>query len=285
MMDMRCLEHRLTADERDTFERDGYFIIENALEPDHVARLLALTDRIDTQARAERGLGPTELLSFRDFVGKDAEYIELVDYYRTFPKVWDILGWNIQVYHTHLNVTPPSGATNGQRDRGLSWHQDSDRLNKEIESSPRPRISLKVAFFLTDCTEPDRGNFYVIPGSHLKDQVEFPNNDRHSEISFGHPVLVPAGSAVFFDRRIWHSASTNHWHSPRKVLFYGYSYRWLRPRDDMTVLGHDDRLDPIRRQLFGAAPTGGYGFTSPTPEDVPLRGWLEEHVGSEAVMA
>jgi hypothetical protein len=44
-----------------------------------------------------------------------------------------------------------------------------------------------------------------------------------------------------------------------------------------------NRLDPIRKQLFGNAPTGGYGFTSPTDEDVPLRGWLSEHLGEEAV--
>ena len=87
---------------------------------------------------------------------------------------------------------------------------------------------------------------------------------------------------MFFDRRIWHSASANYWVEPRKALFYGYSYRWLRPRDDMTVAHYWDRLDPIRRQLFGAAPSGGYGYTSPTDEDVPLRGWLREHVGEEA---
>jgi ectoine hydroxylase len=66
-------------------------------------------------------------------------------------------------------------------------------------------------------------------------------------------------------------------------LFYGYSYRWFRPRDDVTMDHWWDRLDPIRKQLFGNAPTGGYGFTSPTDEDVPLRGWLSEHLGEEAV--
>ncbi len=281
-MDIRCLDHRLTADERATFERDGYFIIENALEPAQVERLLTITDRVDAKERTARGLGPQDKLSVRDFVGRDAEFIELVDYYKTFAKVFDILGWNIQLYHSHLNVTP---AETNVEAKGLSWHQDSDRLNKELETSPRPRISLKVAFFLTDCSQPNRGNFYVVPGSHLTDDIGLPNGNRRVELPSGRAVLAPAGSALFFDRRIWHSASANTWHTPRKVLFYGYSYRWLRPRDNMTIEGFDDRLDPIRRQLFGAAPTGGYGYTSPQPEDVPLRGWLEEHIGAEAVMA
>ena len=49
----------------------------------------------------------------------------------------------------------------------------------------------------------------------------------------------------------------------RKVMFYGYSYRWLQPRDDMTVEHLMDRSDPIRRQLLGASPSGGFGYASP----------------------
>ncbi len=60
------------------------------------------------------------------------------------------------------------------------------------------------------------------------------------------------------------------------MLFYGYSYRWLRPRDDMTVAHYLDRCDPIRQQLLGVTHSGGRGYTSPTSEDVPLRVWLEE---------
>ena len=67
------------------------------------------------------------------------------------------------------------------------------------------------------------------------------------------------------------------------MLFYGYSYRWLKPRDDMTVAHYMERSDPVRRQLLGAGPTGGMGFTSPKEEDVPLREWIREHLGEEAV--
>ena len=56
---------------------------------------------------------------------------------------------------------------------------------------------------------------------------------------------IALGRALFFDRRLWHSASANYWDVPRRVLFYGYSYRWLRPRDDMTVDHYLDKCDPI----------------------------------------
>ena len=98
------------------------------------------------------------------------------------------------------------------------------------------------------------------------------------------PVCVRPGTAVFFDRRLWHSGSNNHWHTARRVLFYGYSYRWLRPRDNMSVEHYLDRCDPIRKQLLGVSYTGGLGYTSPSDEDVPLKAWLEEHLGVEAVI-
>ncbi|GIT39249.1 MAG: hypothetical protein Ct9H300mP8_04450 [Gammaproteobacteria bacterium] len=44
-------------------------------------------------------------------------------------------------------VTPPLPEGYEPRAARLGWHQDSGRLNLDIESSPRPRISLKVGFF------------------------------------------------------------------------------------------------------------------------------------------
>jgi ectoine hydroxylase-related dioxygenase (phytanoyl-CoA dioxygenase family) len=206
--------------------------------------------------------------------------LELVDLPKTFARVFGLLGWNIQLYHSHLNLSPPEDPARGH---GFGWHQDSGRLNEELETDPQPRISLKVGFFLTDCSQPGRGNFYVVPGSQLQKTMVFPGGNRRSELAGGVPVLVPAGSAVFFDRRLWHSTSANHWHSARKVLFYGYSYRWLRPRDEVTLDEHlNARMDPIRQQLFGASPTGNYGYTSPEAVDVPLKSWIETNVGAEA---
>ena len=55
-----------------------------------------------------------------------------------------------------------------QTPKRLGWHQDSGRVNRDLEGDPRPRISLKVAFFLTDTSVAGRGNFSVVPGSHRR---------------------------------------------------------------------------------------------------------------------
>ena len=82
-------------------------------------------------------------------------------------------------------------------------------------------------------------------------------------------------------RRSWHTASPNWSDVTRKVLFYGFGYRWLRTKDDMTVQSLWAQSGAIRRQLLGAG-TNANGYYSPTDADVPLRGWLREHSPADA---
>lgn len=82
---------------------------------------------------------------------------------------------------------------------------------------------------------------------------------------------------MIFDRRIWHTATPNFASFDRKILFYGYSFRWLRPRSDIALdKEFIDALDPVQRQLLGIGASNMSG-TSPLPEDVPLKGWIEEN--------
>ena len=280
-MDAGCLKHCLTEEESQTFERDGFFIVHDAVPPPLVAKLVAAVDRLDREYRQRDGISRRELIHILDFIGRDPSFLTLLDWPQTFPKVWGILGWNIQLYHSDMIISPPDPSKDPCRKRRLEWHQDSGRLNLELEGDPRPRVSLKIGFFLTDTSEPGRGNFCIIPGSHRRNELRMPQ-DGMSDPEDALTVCVPSGTAVFFDRRLWHSGSPNHSDLARRVLFYGYSYRWLRPRDDMTVEHLFDQCDPIRRQLLGAS-TGGMGYTSPEDRDVPLKLWLKEHLGGSAL--
>ena len=281
-MDSTCLQHTLTEEERRQFAEDGFFIVRDVLPLDLVAQLIPIVDRLAAEYRPKKGLEKHQMHNLFDFIGKDELFLELLDWPKTFAKVFGILGWHIQLYHSHLIVTPPLDGVTPKRKR-LGWHQDSGRLNLDLETHPRPRVSLKVAYFLTDCTETNRGNFHAVPGSHLKNKLEMPTNEDLDPPG-AVPIQVAAGDAVFFDRRIWHAAGHNFSPDARRALFYGYSYRWLRPRDDMTVEHLMDRCDPIRQQLLGAGPSGGHGYTSPKEEDVPLKEWIREHLGDEAVV-
>ena len=270
-MNPDCLEHILTDAERERFNTQGYLVVENALDAAMCARVIAVMDRVDARERTEALAG--KLLSVPNVLGEDPTLVDLVDWPTTFPKVWGILGWNIYSYHSHLDVTPNESAQ--AQDWRVAWHQDSMRVNDEIESDPRPRLSLKIGFYLTDVSVPGRGNTLIVPGSHLQNAIDCPQDGR-SNPPGAEPLCVPAGSALLLDRRTWHSRSANESDFTRKVMWLGYSYRWLRPKDEMTVEHLYPALPPIRRQLLGAGVSAN-GTYDPTPEDVPLRTWLEEH--------
>ncbi|RKU22049.1 hypothetical protein C6500_05075 [Candidatus Poribacteria bacterium] len=280
-MNPLCLEHCLTETEKQQFEDNGFFVVENAIPQKMVDKLIAAVDRVGAEHLEKDTLPPDARFNLLDFVGRDDSFIELLDWHTTFPKVWGILGWNIKLYHSHLIVLPPLPPEERDQQKRLGWHQDSGRLNFELEGDPRPRVSLKVAFFLTDTSVPGRGNFSVVPGSQKSNTLEMPD-DPTADPEGATPVFAKPGTAVFFDRRLWHSAGRNTSDITRKVLFYGYSYRWLQPRDDMTVEHYMEGSDPIRQQILGKS-TGGHGFTSPGEKDVPLRAWIQENLGSDAV--
>ena len=187
------------------------------------------------------------------------------------------MGWNIQLYHAQLTVAPPLPSDTYREPKRLGWHQDSPVLNQELGTDPTPMISLKMEFFLTYTRETDRGNFYIITGSHLLNKIP-PDEGLNPQVAI--PVCIPAGSAVIFDRRIWHAGNPNYWTETRRVLFYGYSYRWLRFRDNMTnAEQYRDTCSPIQSQLLFPPKTWGPGSS----DDLPLKNWMEEHLAKDSV--
>ena len=152
-------------------------MLEGVLDDEQVATLSAAVDHL-YHAQLKNGHDPRTALFYPNFIPTDPLFANLVDNAQVLPKVWGILGWNIYLYHAHLIVTPPAGVP--RDDKTFGWHQDSGRVNLEMEGHPRPRLSLKVAYFLSDTSVEGRGNFWVIPGSHLWDTLERPATARGS---------------------------------------------------------------------------------------------------------
>ena len=264
--------HGLTTEERKRFDEEGFFVVRDALDPATVDALREIADGYLGRLR-DRGADEHAYLNRHDLVGRHPLFLSLMTWPTVFHKVWQVLGWNIQVFHTQLLVTPTSDPSQPPGPTG--WHQDNDRMNVEFEVEFQPRVSMKVGYFLADIPEPGMGNFCVIPGSHLT---------RAPDESAGIEVVAGAGDAVVFDRRLWHSGSTNQSPVTRRVLFYGYSYRWLRPKSDMKVtsLPEFEAFDPIDRQLLGVC-TSANGYYTPGPADVPLREWIAANIGVDAL--
>jgi hypothetical protein len=270
-MDASVLENIPTKEQLQHFDEQGFLIVPDALSQDECDRLEILVDAIWEEQKA---CGNEGNLFYPNFVGRDQAFIDLLDNPVVFPIVWSILGWNIYLYHSHLGVSPQEAPETEPVKEPLGFHQDSGRVNRDLETAQRPRISLKVAYWLSDVSEPGRGNFHIVPGSHLTDTITKPD-DRNPDGAI--PVCAKRGDAVFFDRRLWHARSPNHSPIVRKAVFCGYGYRWIRTKDDTTIRPDlFKNCDPIRRQLLGDG-TNCNGFFSPKDEDVPLKTWLEEH--------
>ena len=68
------------------------------------------------------------------------------------------------------------------------------RVNDEIESDPRPRLSIKLGYDRTDVSEPGRGNTLIVPGSHLQNEIDL-EQDGQSIPDEAEPVCVRPGGA------------------------------------------------------------------------------------------
>lgn len=229
---------------RARFERDGFVRIPGALTDAEVMRYRRAVDRVAAEHVSEG-----TMLHRLAFLGEDPSFVKLLDHRATLPLVRQVLGDNIHCYHCHLDVHP--GA---ETPRAVwLWHQDGGVMNRDLETSPRPRLSVKVAFFLSDVSIPGRGNLVVLPGSQRTDRME-PPADGSNDLPGAQPILASAGDAVMFDRRLWHMRSPNTSDVTRRVLFLAYAYRWIRPRDDMPIPADVVAgASPAQRQLLGIA--------------------------------
>jgi ectoine hydroxylase len=264
---------------RAEFDRDGFTVIRGALPPAEIARYTDALDRAYRAATAAGELTAGDSLHQLSAVAHRPETAGLIDHPATFPYVWSILGWNIHVYHSHLDVHPPLPAPRPFR---FEWHQDGGRQNREIETDPRPRLSVKLAYWLSDLSQPGRGNFKVVPGSHRTNWIAGP---PRRDLVWPDPdgaveVTASPGDVVLFDRRLWHARSDNYSKYTRKAVFFGYTYRWIAIRDENDSIWSSPlagRLSPVQRQLLGGlGRDDGDHAWGHEPGSTPLYGWLAE---------
>jgi phytanoyl-CoA dioxygenase PhyH len=267
----------ITDAQRARLGSQGLLAIPGALAPGLVGRLTNAIDRVYAEEGAQGRLDDADAMHLLGGIGRDDAFLELLDPPAVFPVIWGELGWNVHVYHCHLDVTPPRRSP--REPPAWGWHQDGGRLNLELDGDPRPRMSLKVVYWLSDLSAPGRGNMLVLPRSHGRNTLPRP---QHPELGLrqpvgAEPVLASAGDALVFDRRLWHSRSDNLSQVTRKAIFLAYTYRWIRPRDDFDIdpAGASFRsLSPIRRQLLGEG-ANHHAFWGLGEVQVPVREELD----------
>ncbi|MGW4122834.1 phytanoyl-CoA dioxygenase family protein [Nocardia sp. NPDC004711] len=113
---------------------------------------------------------------------------------------------------------------------------------------PRPRKGLGAAtIWAIDDFTAENGATDIIPGSHLWGDRLPGESDRRE------PVVMPAGSCVFFVGTLWHGGGANRSPDPRLALTAQYCEPWLRPQEAFTLSMTRDTVravsEDIRRML------------------------------------
>lgn len=112
---------------------------------------------------------------------------------------------------------------------------------------PRPRKALGAAtIWAIDDFTADNGATDIIPGSHLWGEQR-PNPAQRQ------PVVMPAGSCVFFLGTLWHGGGANRSDRPRLAVTAQYCEPWVRPQEAFTLSMTRDTVravsEDIRRML------------------------------------
>jgi len=224
----------LTQAQREFYHREGYLLVENAVSPDWLARLRAVTEEM---VEKSRGLTRSDAV-FDLEPGHTAEnprLRRLTSPVAHHPVYWefltegplpdiaaDLVGPDVKFHHSKLNFKWAAGGEE------VKWHQD-------IQFYPHTNYSpLAIGVYLHDCG-PEQGPLCVIPGSHegpLYDQYNGRGewvgalcdaDSARLPIERAVELPGPAGSITIHNSRTVHSSRPNLSGVGRPLLLYALS--------------------------------------------------------------
>lgn len=284
---------KLSAEQRRQFDEDGFFLVEDALTPAEVSALVDVTDELYSKYRKERNLGSHDPFQIRNIVAMHLLFRSMVDHPRILPLVVDLIGYNIQIRTSHMDVRPPMRSEDAQKRLGAKdsffpWHSDAPNYGWPTVDGVIPFMEMKVGYYLTDLTQHNSGAICIVRGSHRRRQRDADGNVIADPADIVE-VNVRPGTALVWRTALLHAVTPNLSDHARKVLYYGYNYRWIRPSDydhqDPAVLAD---CTPVQRQLLGELGGGDTDYNGEDPlvhpvsrywrprdQDIPLKAWAE----------
>lgn len=284
----------LTATQRQQFDEDGFFLVEDALAPAEIDALISVIDVMYAEQRQLRNLAPHEAFQWRNVVALHPIFRDLVDHPQLLPLVVDLIGYNIQIRTSHLDVRPPMRPQDaeralGARDSFFPWHSDAPNYGWPTVDGVIPYMEMKFGLYLTDLTQHNSGAICVVRGSHRRAQRDGEGNLLIDPADIVE-VNVRPGTALVWRTALLHCVTPNLSDHARKCLYYGYNYRWIRPSDyDHQTAEVLADCNPVQRQLLGELGDGSTDYNGPDPfihpvsrfwrpqdADIPVKAWAEQ---------
>ncbi|MFD5467857.1 phytanoyl-CoA dioxygenase family protein [Kitasatospora sp. NPDC127059] len=251
----------LTEEQFESYERDGYIHLKGVFDADEVARGLEIIDQVVAEGAPtiENHASFTDrshTVRVRDAVSRTAGMDYFLDHPKLVGPLMSVLNGSVQILGTEIFVRSL------QQEALEYWHTDGGEYLQRIQLTPgSPGLQVKAQVFLTDVTEPDSGNFLLIPGSHRK--VPTTTNALCYMEELDEPlrrgvlpdeavdVRAAPGDVLLFPYSLWHAVAPNT-RQERKTFILRYGQLWHRPHDYFNqpreVL---ERMSPRLRRMFG----------------------------------
>ncbi|MGI9462687.1 MAG: phytanoyl-CoA dioxygenase family protein [Aestuariivirgaceae bacterium] len=229
----------LTVAQKDLFWKNGYLVVEDAVDADQLAALqtdfsqwveesraheAAYGDTLDGRPRfdLEPGHSPDKpgLRRVNAPVEVSDAYYAAMASSRMSECVADLIGPNVKLHHTKINSKLSGGHTQ------VKWHQD-------FPFTPHSNDDVITALLMVDEVTGDNGPLEVLPGSHRGDIHGLWHDgvftgavsDDVAEASQAKAVSCkgPAGSVCLMHTRLLHGSAPNRSDAPRTLFICVYS--------------------------------------------------------------
>src|SRR5262245_16937063 len=241
--------HELTRDEQlAAYKTDGYLVFPELLDASELDVLRSalvevlrdaegLTETNDRFSVTRTDDGGYSVRRIFDPIARHPAFHDLVLNPKILDVVENLIGPNIQLHHTKLNLKPPSSG-----EARFEWHQDYPFF-------PHTNFDLlAVMIYLDDSTE-ENGCLTIIPGSHqwgprnhlfAKDGAfssQLEDKSVVNDPSRWLRVPVPAGGMELHHCNMLHSSTANRGTKPRSAMVIQY-----RAADNAELGGNKDRV-------------------------------------------
>ncbi len=210
----------LTAQEKQTLDRDGYLPLYGVLNPQQVAQFGARLDELSRSEGDKAGLevhqeAGTDRLS--DLVNKDTLFEVCFTHPRVLAAIAHVLDGDLKLSSLNARAALP-----GQGLQALHADWGGPVLPGEFQVC-------NSIWLLDDFTETN-GATRVVPGSHLSQSTP---QQAMTDPKATHPnevkLLAPAGTVVIFNSHVWHGGTLNASPNRRRAM-HSYFCRRQQPQ-------------------------------------------------------
>src|SRR6266700_5731560 len=232
------------AEQRASYDEHGYLVFPELLDAAELGTLRTaladvlrgaegLTETSDTFSITGTDSGGYSVRRIFDPIARHEAFRNLVLNPKILDVIENLIGPNIQLHHTKLNLKPPSS-----REARFEWHQDYPFF-------PHTNFDLLAVMIMLDDSTEENGCLKIIPGSHkwgprnhlfardgafssqLEDRSVLEDSSRWKT------VPVPAGGMELHHCNMLHSSGPNRGTQPRSAIVIQY-----RAADNLQLSGN-----------------------------------------------